>query len=82
VGDDSYEDDDDDREELEELFVGRLGRLTAAVPPDGAGEVVIEVRGGPERRPAWSDRPLPKHAPVVITGVRPDLSLEVAPFPA
>jgi hypothetical protein len=80
VADDS-EEGDDDREELEELVVGRLGRLTVAVPPDGAGEVVIEVRGGPERRPAWSDRPLPKHAPVVITGVRSDLSLEVTPFP-
>jgi membrane-bound ClpP family serine protease len=70
-------DDDLDRESLK----GRMGRVTVPIPADGPGEIVVAIRGGTERYAAWSDRPIAKHAPVVIVEQRSPRSVDVTPFP-
>jgi hypothetical protein len=50
--------------------VGRVGVLTVATRgAQGAGEVLISLRGGSESLLAWSDEPLPKGAHVMVVDV-------------
>ncbi len=50
--------------------VGCLGVLTVATRGvQGAGEVLVSVRGGSESYLAWSDDPLPKGTQVIVVDV-------------
>ncbi|HEV7791636.1 MAG TPA: hypothetical protein VGP05_21700 [Pseudonocardia sp.] len=50
--------------------VGAVGVLTVATRGDqGAGEVLISLRGGSESLLAWSDEPLPKGTDVLVVDV-------------
>jgi len=47
--------------------VGSLGVLTVATRgSQGAGEVLVSLRGGSESLLAWSDEPLPKGTHVMV----------------
>ncbi len=51
--------------------VGRTGRLIlASRGAEGAGEVLIRIRGGTETFIAWTDAPLPKGARVLVVESR------------
>jgi hypothetical protein len=51
----------------DESSVGSIGVLTVATRgDDGPGEVLIRIRGGSEAFLAWSDKPLPKGATVLV----------------
>ena len=51
--------------------IGSLGPLTVATRGrDGAGEVLLRVRGSNEAFLAWSEEPLPKGAEVLVIGKR------------
>jgi len=50
--------------------VGTVGVLTVATRGgQGAGEVLISLRGGSESLLAWSDEPLPKGTEVLVVDV-------------
>ncbi|MDT7563243.1 MAG: hypothetical protein QOK26_71 [Pseudonocardiales bacterium] len=50
--------------------VGTVGVLTVATRGgQGAGEVLISLRGGSESLLAWSDEPLPKGTDVLVVDV-------------
>ena len=51
----------------DEASVGRVGVLTVATRGSaGPGEVLIKVRGGSEAFLAWSEKPLPRGATVLV----------------
>jgi membrane protein implicated in regulation of membrane protease activity len=61
--------------------VGCVGSLTVATRGDqGAGEVLLTVRGSKETYLAWSDEPLPKGTEVLVVGVRGARTLVVEPW--
>ncbi|HWC37956.1 MAG TPA: hypothetical protein VG476_05485 [Acidimicrobiales bacterium] len=39
------------------VLKGKLGRVSCSIPPDGSGEVLIEVRGGAETFTAYPAEP-------------------------
>jgi hypothetical protein len=50
--------------------VGATGVLTIATRgADGAGEVMLSLRGGTESLLAWSDEPLPRGTTVLVIDV-------------
>jgi hypothetical protein len=50
--------------------VGTVGVLTVATRGgQGAGEVLVSLRGGSESLLAWSDEPLPKGTDVLVVDV-------------
>lgn len=65
----------------EDHLVGRIAKVTLAVPLGGPGEVMVPVRGGTEAYAAWAEEAIPKHTSVVIVGLRSSRSLTVTPFP-
>jgi hypothetical protein len=55
----------------DESSIGRVGVLTVATRGKaGPGEVHVKIRGGSESFLAWSDRPLPRGATVLVTESR------------
>ena len=51
----------------DESSIGRIGVLTVGTRgADGPGEVLIRIRGGSEAFLAWSEKPLPKGATVLV----------------
>jgi len=55
----------------DESSIGRVGVLSVATRGgDGPGEVLIRIRGGSEAFLAWSDKPLPKGATVLVIDSR------------
>ena len=55
----------------DESSIGCVGVLTVATRgADGPGEVHIKIRGGSETFLAWSDKPLPKGATVLVIDSR------------
>jgi hypothetical protein len=62
--------------------VGRVGSLIVATRgADGAGEVLLTVRGAKEAYLAWSAQPLPKGSEVLVIGVRGARTVLVEPWP-
>jgi hypothetical protein len=58
--------------------IGCVGRLTVATRgADGPGEVIISVRGGSEAYLAWSEKPLPQGASVLVFDTRGERALDV-----
>ena len=62
--------------------VGAIGRITVPIPPNGAGEVLVAVRGGSEAYAAWSDHPIGEHRRVLVTDRISARSVIVEPLPS
>ena len=61
--------------------IGCVGTLMVATRGDrGAGEVLVTVRGSKEAFLAWSDKPLPKGAKVLVVEVRSARTVVVEPW--
>jgi hypothetical protein len=62
----------------DESSVGRVGVLIVATRgSDGPGEVLIKIRGGSEAFLAWSDKPLPRGATVLVIESRGARAVDV-----
>jgi hypothetical protein len=62
----------------DESSVGCVGVLTVGTRGgDGPGEVLIKIRGGSEAFLAWSERPLPKGATVLVIESRGARAVDV-----
>jgi hypothetical protein len=62
----------------DEAAIGTVGVLTIATRgPAGPGEVRIKIRGGSESFLAWSEKPLPKGAIVLIIDYRGPRTVDV-----
>ena len=62
----------------DESSVGRVGVLTVGTRGSaGPGEVLIKIRGGSEAFLAWSEKPLPKGATVLVVESRGARALDV-----
>ena len=64
-----------------ENLIGVIGRVTVPIPADGPGEVLLPVRGGTEAFAAWADKPIEKHARVLVVDCTSARSVIVTPFP-
>ena len=62
----------------DESSIGRVGVLSVATRGgDGPGEVLIRIRGGSEAFLAWSDKPLPRGATVLVIESRGARAVDV-----
>ena len=62
----------------DEACIGRVGVLTVATRGDqGPGEVLIKIRGGSETFLAWSAKPLPRGATVLVIDSRGARAVDV-----
>jgi len=62
----------------DESCVGSVGVLTIATRGDaGPGEVLIKIRGGSEAFLAWSSKPLPRGATVLVIASRGARAVDV-----
>jgi len=62
----------------DEACVGSVGVLTIATRGDaGPGEVLIKIRGGSEAFLAWSEKPLPRGATVLVIDSRGARAVDV-----
>lgn len=62
----------------DETCVGRVGVLSVATRgKHGPGEVRIKIRGGSENFLAWSDKPLPRGATVLVIESRGRRAVDV-----
>ena len=62
----------------DESCVGSVGVLTVATRGDaGPGEVLINIRGGSEAFLAWSSKPLPRGATVLVIESRGARAVDV-----
>jgi hypothetical protein len=62
----------------DESCVGSVGVLTVATRGDaGPGEVLINIRGGSEAFLAWSEKPLPRGATVLVIESRGARAVDV-----
>ena len=62
----------------DESSIGRVGVLSVATRGgNGPGEVLIRIRGGSEAFLAWSDKPLPKGATVLVIESRGARAVDV-----
>ncbi|HUB22535.1 MAG TPA: hypothetical protein VMA97_09030 [Streptosporangiaceae bacterium] len=62
----------------DESSVGSVGVLTVGTRgKDGPGEVNIKIRGGSETFLAWSEKPLPKGATVLVISSRGARTVDV-----
>jgi hypothetical protein len=73
----------------DQSLIGAIGVIAVATRgADGPGEVLVKVRGGTEAYLAWSDKPLPKGATVLVIETRGARTVDVSewddplnPFP-
>ena len=62
----------------DEACIGTVGVLTVATRGDaGPGEVLIKIRGGSEAFLAWSEKPLPRGATVLVIDSRGARAVDV-----
>jgi hypothetical protein len=62
----------------DEACIGRVGVLSVATRgADGPGEVHTKIRGGSETFLAWSEKPLPRGATVLIIESRGARTVDV-----
>lgn len=62
----------------DESSIGRVGVLSVATRGGhGPGEVLIKIRGGSEAFLAWSEKPLPKGATVLVIESRGERAVDV-----
>jgi membrane protein implicated in regulation of membrane protease activity len=67
--------------QAEQALVGTVGYVSVPIPPSGAGEVMLSIRGGTEAFAAFADEPIAKHARVVVVECRSARSVTVTPLP-
>ncbi len=65
----------------DESLIGKVGRVTVSIPPNGPGEVLLPVRGGSEVFSALSDEPIARHSRVVVIEALSARSVLVTPVP-
>jgi membrane protein implicated in regulation of membrane protease activity len=66
----------------DDSVIGCVGALLVATRgADGAGEVLLTVRGSTEAYLAWSPQPLAKGTEVLVVGVRGARAVLVEPWP-
>jgi hypothetical protein len=64
--------------ERDESSIGRVGILSVGTRGgDGPGEVLIKIRGGSEAFLAWSEKPLPRGATVLVIESRGARAVDV-----
>ena len=62
----------------DEACIGTVGVLTVATRGEaGPGEVLIKIRGGSEAFLAWSEKPLPRGATVLVIDSRGARTVDV-----
>ncbi len=62
----------------DEAAIGAVGTLLVATRGSaGPGEVLIKIRGGSEAYMAWSDKPLPRGATVLVVDFRGARAVDV-----
>jgi hypothetical protein len=62
--------------------IGCVGSLIVGTRgAEGAGEVLLNVRGTKEAYLAWSEQPLPRGTEVLVIDVRTARTVEVEPWP-
>jgi hypothetical protein len=62
----------------DEACIGTVGVLTVATRGEaGPGEVLIKIRGGTEAFLAWSEKPLPRGATVLVIDSRGARTVDV-----
>ncbi len=62
----------------DESSIGRVGVLIVGTRGgDGPGEVLIKIRGGTEAFLAWSEKPLPRGATVLVVESRGARAVDV-----
>jgi membrane protein implicated in regulation of membrane protease activity len=62
--------------------IGCVGSLIVATRgAEGAGEVLLKVRGSKEAYLAWSEHPLPRGTDVLVIDVRGARTVVVEPWP-
>ncbi len=62
----------------DESSVGRVGVLSVATRgAHGPGEVLVRIRGGSEAFLAWSEKPLPRGATVLVVESRGARAVDV-----
>ena len=62
----------------DEACIGTVGVLTVATRGSaGPGEVLIKIRGGSEAFLAWSEKPLPRGATVLVIDSRGARTVDV-----
>ncbi len=62
--------------------IGCVGSLIVATRGvEGAGEVLLNVRGSKEAYLAWSEQPLPRGTEVLVIDVRGARTVVVEPWP-
>jgi membrane protein implicated in regulation of membrane protease activity len=62
--------------------IGCVGSLVVATRGvEGAGEVLLNVRGSKEAYLAWSEQPLPRGTDVLVIDVRGARTVVVEPWP-
>lgn len=63
--------------------IGCVGPLIVATRgAEGAGEVLLNVRGSKEAYLAWSEQPLPRGTDVLVIDVRGARTVVVEPWPS
>ncbi|WLQ41797.1 hypothetical protein P8A22_18475 [Streptomyces laculatispora] len=62
--------------------VGAVGRVTVPIPPDGAGEVLVAVRGGSEAYTAWSAMSIDRDVRIVVVDLVSARTVVVEPLPS
>ena len=65
----------------EDRLVGTVGYVSVPIPPAGAGEVMLPIRGGHEAFAAFADEPIAKHARIVVVECRSARSVTVTALP-
>jgi len=66
--------------DAQESLIGKVGRVTVSIPAQGAGEVLLPVRGGTEAFAAWSDEPIARHRRIVVVDTLSARSVFVTPI--
>jgi membrane protein implicated in regulation of membrane protease activity len=67
---------------VEASVIGCVGSLVVATRGvEGAGEVLLNVRGSKEAYLAWSEQPLPRGTEVLVIDVRGARTVVVEPWP-
>jgi hypothetical protein len=62
----------------DESSIGRVGVLSVGTRgADGPGEVLVKIRGGSEAFLAWSEKPLPRGATVLVIESRGERAVDV-----